>query len=53
MRSMFSYMLAYIACSRVNCEEFLDMQSWNNVGRLLRLEGTKPGAMVSNTAYWN
>lgn len=50
---MFSYMLAYIACCRVNCEEFLDMQSWNNIGRLLRLEGTKPGAVVSNTAYWN
>lgn len=50
---MFSYMLVDIACSRVKHQEYLEMQSWNNVGRLLRLQGTKAGAMVSNTAYWN
>lgn len=53
IRSMFSYMLVYIGCSRVKHEESLDMQSGNSVGRLLMLEGTKPVAMVSNTAYWN
>ena len=44
---MFSFMFSYIAWSRVQREESLEMQSWDDVGRLLRLEGTKPDAMVS------
>lgn len=44
---MFSYIFSYIASSRVQHEESLEMQSWDDVGKLLRLEGTKTGAMVS------
>lgn len=44
---MFSYMFLHIVYSKVQHEESLEMQSWDDVGRLLRLEGTKPGAMVS------
>lgn len=36
-----------MACSRVQHEDSLDVQSWDDVGRLLRLEGRKPGAMMS------
>lgn len=36
-----------VACSGVQLEECLEVQSWDDVRTLFRLEGTKHGAMVS------
>lgn len=48
---MFSYMFSYIASSKVQHQESLELQSWDDVGRLLRMEETKPGAVVSIYQY--